>query len=67
LTIYNNPSEYRPFDTLNKAAAAKIFDKFSTMLGMSSNDAFLQNQCEFTDISSLDSATQQHIRNVCTK
>jgi hypothetical protein len=67
LTIHNNPSEYRPFDTLNKAAAAKIFDKFSTMLGMSSNEAFLQNQCEFTDISSLDSATQQHIINVCRK
>jgi hypothetical protein len=35
LTIHNNPSDYKPFDTLNKIAAAKIFDKFSTMLGLS--------------------------------
>jgi hypothetical protein len=32
LTIYNNPTEYKPFDVLNRAGAAKIFDRFSNML-----------------------------------
>jgi len=34
LTIYNNPTEYKPFDTLNRAGAAKILDKFSNMLSL---------------------------------
>ncbi len=31
LTMYNNPTDYKPFGTLNRAGAAKIFDKFSNM------------------------------------
>jgi len=50
LTVYNNPAEYRPFDTLNRAGAAKIFDKFSNMLGLGLNEAYLPNECQFTDI-----------------
>ncbi len=67
LTVHNNPNEYKPFDTLNKAAAAKIFDKFSTMLGLSTNEVFLPSQCEFTDIWKLSSTDQQHVINVCKK
>ncbi len=67
LTIHNNPSEYRPFETLNKVAAAKIFDKFSNMLGMSTQESFLPNQCNFTDIWLLSAADQQHIINICRK
>ncbi|OQB42655.1 MAG: hypothetical protein BWY04_00091 [candidate division CPR1 bacterium ADurb.Bin160] len=67
LTIHKNPNDYRPFDTLNKVAAAKIFDKFSTMLGLSGSEAFLPNQCEFTDIGDLSNEDQQYIVNVCKK
>jgi len=67
LTIYKNPNDYKPFDTLNKVAAAKIFDKFSSMLGLSTNETFLPNQCEFTDIGALNSGDQQYIINVCKK
>ncbi len=67
LTIYKNPNDYRPFDMLNKVAAAKIFDKFSTMLGLSTSWNFLPSQCEFTDIGDLSSGDQQHIINVCKK
>ncbi|HOQ78868.1 MAG TPA: hypothetical protein PLW94_01415 [Candidatus Absconditabacterales bacterium] len=67
LTIHKNPNDYRPFDTLNKVAAAKIFDKFSTMLSLSGSEAFLPNQCEFTDIGDLSNEDQQYIVNVCKK
>ena len=67
LTVYNNPAQYRPFDTLNRAGAAKIFDKFSNMLGLGVNEAYLPNECQFTDIWNVDSATQVHIQNVCRK
>jgi hypothetical protein len=32
LTIYKTVAEYKPFDTLTRAGAAKIFDKFSDMV-----------------------------------
>ncbi|HPC34721.1 MAG TPA: hypothetical protein PLP73_03575, partial [Candidatus Absconditabacterales bacterium] len=67
LTIHNNPSDYKPFDTLNKIAAAKIFDKFSTMLGLSTTGDFVPSECEFTDIKNLNNTDQQHIINVCKK
>ena len=67
LTIYNNPTEYKPFDTLSRAGAAKIFDRFSNMLSLGTSEAYLPGDCEFTDISTLDSATQVHIANVCKK
>ena len=67
LTIYNNPAEYRPFDTLDRAWAAKIFDKFSNMLWLWTSEAYLPGDCEFTDISTLEAATQIHITNVCKK
>ena len=67
LTIYNNPTEYKPFDTLNRAGAAKIFDKFSNMLSLWTSEAYLPGDCEFTDIANLDSTTQAHIVNICKK
>lgn len=67
LTIHNNPSDYKPFDTLNKIAAAKIFDKFSTMLGLSTTWDFVPSECEFTDIKNLNNTDQQHIINICKK
>ena len=67
LTIHNNPSDYKPFDTLSKAAAAKIFDKFSTMLGLSTNEINSSSQCQFTDLWNLSAADKQYITNVCKK
>lgn len=67
LTIHNNPNNYKPFDTLSKVAAAKIFDKFSNMLWLSTNEVLLESQCKFTDISKLSSIDQQHIISVCKK
>ncbi len=67
LTIYKNVSDYKPFDTLTRAWAAKIFDKFSDMLWIWTNQEFLKNECNFKDISNLDITTQTHITNVCKK
>jgi hypothetical protein len=67
LTIYNNPNDYKPFETLSRAWAAKIFDKFSDMLGLSVNQSLSVEECTFTDVWSLDLATQQHIVNICRK
>ena len=67
LTIYKTVAEYKPFETLNRAWAAKIFDKFSDMLWLGKNQGFLQNECNFKDIAGLDIETQNHIVNVCKK
>lgn len=67
LTIYKNVNDYKPFDTLTRAWAAKIFDKFSDMLWIWTNQEFLKNECNFKDISTLDITTQTHITNVCKK
>ena len=67
LTMHNNPNEYKPFDTLNKAAAAKIFDKFSTMLWLSTNETLSSSQCQFTDLGDLSSVDKQYVVNVCKK
>lgn len=67
LTIYKTVSEYKPFETLSRAWAAKVFDKFSDMLGLSTNQEYLPNECNFTDIWWLDTETQTHIVNVCKK
>lgn len=65
LTMYKNPNDYKPFDFLNKIAAAKIFDKFSDMLWIPSNGD--PAQCEFSDISKLNEIDKQHIKNICKK
>lgn len=67
LTIYNNPNTYRPFDTLNRAWTAKIFDIFSDMLGLSVNQSLSVDECTFSDIWNLDLNTQKHIVNICKK
>lgn len=67
LTMYKTPTEYNPFGTLTKAWAAKIFDKFSNMLWLGVDEAYLTNDCEFTDIEDLDETTKVHILNVCKK
>jgi len=67
LTIYSDPNNYKPFEVLNRAGAAKIFDKFSDMLWLWTTEAYLPNDCIFTDISHLDESTQTHVSNVCKK
>ncbi len=67
LTIYSDPNNYKPFEVLNRAGAAKIFDKFSDMLWIWTTQAYLPNDCTFDDISHLDDATKTHVVNVCKK
>lgn len=67
LTIYKTVAEYKPFDTLTRAGAAKIFDKFSDMIWLSTTQETLPNECNFKDISTLDEQTQTYITNICKK
>jgi len=67
LTIYKTVADYKPFETLTRAWAAKVFDKFSDMIGLWTNQEYLPNECNFTDIWDLDEETQKHITNVCKK
>lgn len=66
LTIYNTVSDFKPFDVFTREWWAKIFDKFSDMLGLATNN-YLPNECNFTDIATLSEESQQHIVNVCKK
>jgi hypothetical protein len=50
LTIHKTVADYKPFDTLTRAGAAKIFDKFSDMIGLGTSQEYLPNECNFTDI-----------------
>ena len=67
LTIYNTVSDFKPFDIFTREWWAKIFDKFSDMLGLGSSNDYLPNECNFTDINVLTEESQQHIVNVCKK
>ena len=67
LTIYNTVSDFKPFDIFTREWWAKIFDKFSDMLGLGTSNNYLPNECNFTDISTLSEESQQHIMNVCKK
>jgi len=67
LTIYNTVSDFKPFDVFTREWWAKIFDKFSDMLGLGTSNDYLPNECNFTDINVLTEESQQHIVNVCKK
>ena len=67
LTIYNTVSDFKPFDVFTREWWAKIFDKFSDMLGLWTTNSYLPNECNFTDITTLSEESQQHIVNVCKK
>lgn len=67
LTIYNNVSDFKPFDIFTREWWAKIFDKFSDMLWLWTSSEYLPNECNFTDISTLSEESQTHIINVCKK
>ena len=67
LTIYNNVSDFKPFDIFTREWWAKIFDKFSDMLGLGPSSEYLPHECNFTDISTLSEESQNHIINVCKK
>ena len=67
LTIYNNVSDFKPFDIFTREWWAKIFDKFSDMLWLGVSSGYLPNECNFTDISTLSEESQNHIVNVCKK
>ena len=67
LTIYNTVSDFQPFGIFTREWGAKIFDKFSDMLGLWTNGDYLPNECNFTDINALSEESQQHIVNVCKK
>jgi len=67
LTIYNTVSDFQPFGIFTREGGAKIFDKFSDMLGLWTNGDYLPNECNFTDINTLSEESQQHIVNVCKK
>ena len=67
LTIYNNVSDFKPFDIFTREWWAKIFDKFSDMLGLGTTNNYLPSECTFKDISNLSEESQNHIVNVCKK
>ena len=67
LTVYNTVSDFKPFDIFTREWWAKIFDKFSDMLWLGTNDEYLPNECNFTDISTLSEESKQHVLNVCKK
>lgn len=63
LTRYNDPTEFRPADTLTREQAAKFFWNFAVY--MEKEETKTADECQFNDIANADYTLVDHIWSSC--
>ena len=63
LTKYDNPDDFRPYDSLTREESAKMIGQLYSILWYSKEDKWFN--CNFIDTNMFDPTLSEHIYNVC--